>query len=255
MQFSFFGASDIGAHRKHNEDSYRCNPEERLFLVADGMGGQASGEVASKLAVQTTEEFIMRSRTENIAWPIDYRQELTPEQNRLLAAATYANNKIHDLSRQNPSMKGMGTTLVGALIKSDRLAILNIGDSRLYRVRGERIEQITQDHTIVAEQERRGLLSKEEACRHPQKHILMSALGIGAIEDIKVDVYLVKVLRGDLYLICSDGLNDMLSDEEILATIRSDNDQSLEKIGLSLIKRANLSGGYDNITVILVFFY
>lgn len=255
MQFAFFGISDIGRHRKYNEDSYLCNPQEKLFLVADGIGGQAAGETASKLAIMNIEEFIVRSRAEDITWPIPYKTEFTLEQNSLLAGATLANRKLRELANKNPSLKGMGTTLVAVMIKGDQLAVLNIGDSRLYRVRAGEIEQITQDHTIAGEQEKLGLLTKEEACNHPQKHILTSALGIEAAEDLRMDLSLIDIKKKDLYLMCSDGLNDMLSDKEILTAIDSSKKKSLEKMSLSLMQRANRAGGRDNITVILLSFY
>lgn len=255
MQFAFFGTSDIGRHRRYNEDSYLCNPKEKLFLIADGIGGQAAGEIASKLAIRNIEEFVVRSRSEDITWPIPYRQGFTLEQNSLLAGATLANRKVRELANQNPSMKGMGTTLVGVIIKGNCLAIINIGDSRLYMIRDGEIEQITQDHTVAGEQKKLGLLTKEEASNHPQKHILTSALGIEVMENLRIDLSLVDILKKDLYLMCSDGLNDMLSDKEILAIINSDENRSLEKISLSLIQQANLAGGRDNITIILLSFY
>ena len=255
MQFTFFGTSDTGQHRKNNEDSYLCNPKEKLFLVADGMGGQASGEIASKMAVQSAEDFVVRSRAEDITWPIPYRKKLSLEQNRLLAAAARANDRIRNLSKEKPSMKGMGTTLVGAIVEGDHLAIVNIGDSRLYRIRDGQIEQITQDHNLAWEQERMGLLTKEEACQHPQRHILTSALGIELIENIRIDLSRVDIREKDLYLMCSDGLNDMLSDEEIVEKITSPKSKSLEQIGLSLIQEANRAGGRDNITVVLLSFH
>lgn len=255
MQFAFFGTSDIGRHRRYNEDSYLCNPKEKLFLIADGIGGQAAGEIASKLAIRNIEEFVVRSHSEDITWPIPYRQEFTLEQNSLLAGATLANRKVRELANQNPSMKGMGTTLVGVIIKGNCLAIINIGDSRLYMIRDGEIEQITQDHTVAGEQKKLGLLTKEEASNHPQKHILTSALGIEVMENLRIDLSLVDILKKDLYLMCSDGLNDMLSDKEILAIINSDENRSLEKISLSLIQQANLAGGRDNITIILLSFY
>jgi protein phosphatase len=151
-------------------------------------------------------------------------------------------------------MKGMGTTLVGVIIKGNQLAILNIGDSRLYRIRAGEIEQITQDHTIAGEQEKLGLLTKEEASNHPQKHILTSALGIEVAEKLRMDLSLVDIQKRDLYIMCSDGLNDMLSDKEILAAINPSK-TSLEKMSLSLTQQANLAGGQDNITIILLSFY
>jgi serine/threonine protein phosphatase PrpC len=176
------------------------------------------------------------------------------EQNRLLAAAAQANRKILKLANENPLLKGMGTTLVGALVEGNNLAVIHIGDSRLYRVRNSELIQITEDHTLVGEQERNGLLTKEEAASHPHRHILTSALGIGAIQDIKIDLSITEILEKDLYLLCSDGLSDMLDNREILKVINS-TDSSLEKLGISLIQQANAAGGQDNITVILLYFH
>jgi len=181
-----------------------------------------------------------------------YRKDLTTEQNRLLAATRQANRRIIEEANNNPSMKGMGTTLVGAIIEDNHLAAVNVGDSRLYRIRDGGIRQITKDHTLVAEQQRAGKLTMEEARRHPQRHILTSALGIS--ERPRIDLYRARVKSRDLYLICSDGLNDMLDDDKILGIIHSIPDKSLYKIGLSLVLQANLEGGFDNITVILLAF-
>ena len=254
MRFTFFGTSDTGRHRTNNEDSYLCNPEEQLFLVADGMGGQAAGEIASKIAVKSAEEFFVRSRKNDIPWPIPYREDLTLEQNRLHAAAAHANDMIRDYSSKNPSQRGMGTTLVGVTVERDHLAIVNVGDSRLYRIHDQQISQITHDHNLAWEQERMGLLTKEEAWNHPQRHILTSALGIEVIENIRIDLSSSEIHEKDLYLMCSDGLNDMLNDEEILKNIGSTESESLEHIAHSLIQDANRAGGRDNITVILLSF-
>ncbi len=254
MRSTFFALSDTGRHRTNNEDSYLCNPKEQLFLVADGMGGQASGEIASKVAVSSVEEFIVRSRKEDITWPIPYRKDFSLEQNRLLAAAAHANDMIRNYSVENPSMKGMGTTLVGVTIEGDHLAIVNVGDSRLYRIRDQQIDQITHDHNLAWEQERMGLLTREEAWNHPQRHILTSALGIEVIENIRIDLASSEIQEKDLYLMCSDGLNDMLGDDEILKGIVSTGSKSLEHAAHSLIQDANRAGGRDNITVILLSF-
>jgi len=254
MQFIYYGTSDTGRIRSQNEDCYLCNPEERLFLVADGIGGQSWGEIASKMAISHIEEFVSCSRSEDITWPIPYRKELSLEQNRLLAGATVANQKIREVGNQNPLMKGMGTTLVGCIIEGNLLAVINIGDSRLYRIRDDRIEQITKDHTVAGTMERMGLLTKEEASSNPQKHILTSALGIEPLSAIRVDIFPAEIREKDLYLFCSDGLYDMLGDREILEAINSVKAESLEKAGISLLERANLAGGRDNITVILILF-
>jgi len=253
-QFTYYGTSDTGCSRTQNEDCYLCNPEEKLFLIADGIGGHSWGEIASKTAINNIEEFVIRSRSEDLTWPIPYRKELSPEQNRLLAAAFLANHKIRGLASQNPSMKGMGTTLVGCIIEGNLLAVINIGDSRLYRIRDNHLEQMTKDHTIAGVMERMGLLTKEEASCNPQKHILTSALGIEPLENIKVDIFPAEIRENDLYLLCSDGLYDMLGDGEILQAIRSVRTEPLETMGIHLIEKANLAGGEDNITVILISF-
>lgn len=253
MQFKSFGFSDSGKVRHNNEDSYLCNETESLFLVADGMGGHTAGDVASRLAVTSFEEFIIQSRSEDIAWPVEYQTDWTLEQNRLFAAAMVANRRIHEASDRDHSMDGMGTTLVGATAEEDHLAVINIGDSRLYQLRGDRIKQITKDHTLVGQQQRDGILTKEEAKKHPQRHILTSSLG-GIRKTPQTDISLVKIEKNDLYLFCSDGLSNMLDDNEISSIINSVNDRSLYKIGLSLVLKANLAGGTDNITVVLLSF-
>jgi len=254
MQFTYYGISDRGLFRTKNEDCYLCNPEQKLFLVADGIGGHPGGEIASKITINTIEEFVTRSRSEDLTWPIPYRKELSLEQNRLLAAATSANQKIRGLALQNFSIEGMGTTLVGIIIEGNLLAVINIGDSRLYRIRDNHIEQITEDHTVARAMESMGLLTTEEASSNPQKHILTSALGIGQLATIKVDIFPVEIREKDLFLLCSDGLYDMLGDAELLEAVRSIRDESLEKAGISLIEKAKLAGGNDNITVILLLF-
>ncbi len=251
-KFKFFGFSDVGKVRKHNEDSYLCNEKARLFLVADGMGGHASGETASQMAISRVEEYMTRSRFEENPQGPDFSETFTPEQNRLLAATRYANQRIYALAGQTPSMKGMGTTIVGVVIEGDHLAVVNVGDTRLYCVRQGELEQITEDHTLVGEQQRMGVLTREEARRHAQRHILTSALGI--YQRPRIDVSRHEIAPSDLYIICSDGLHDMLEDREILRTVTTVKDKSLYKIGISLVLEANLAGGLDNVTVVLLSF-
>lgn len=252
MEFKSFGFSDAGKSRERNEDRYLCNKEERLFLVADGMGGHASGDEASRLAVEALEEFVVRSRKEEIKWPIPSRKNLSLEQNRLLAGVIYANRRIREVAGQNQSLKGMGTTLLATIVEEDHLAAVNVGDSRLYRIRNGKIKQITRDHSVVAEQERNGMLTEDQARKHPWRHILTSALGLD--EKPKVDLHVVKIMSEDLYLLCTDGLYNMLSGEEILAAIGAIRDKSLYKMGVSLVLKANLAGGTDNIAVVLLSF-
>jgi protein phosphatase len=149
-------------------------------------------------------------------------------------------------------MRGMGTTIVGVVIEGNHLAVVNVGDTRLYRLRQGALEQMTEDHTLVGEQQRMGMLTGEEARRHAQRHILTSALGI--YESPRIDVSRHEITPLDLYIICSDGLHDMLQDHEILAAITAVKDKSLYKIGISLVLKANLAGGLDNITVVLLSF-
>jgi protein phosphatase len=254
MNFKYFGFSDTGLNRDCNEDTYLCNEDQRLFLVADGMGGHASGETASRLAVNSIEEFIVQSRTKTIKWPTKCRSDLSPEQNRLLNATIYGNQVIRDLGAKNPSMNGMGTTLVGAIIEEDHLAIVNVGDSRIYQIRNAIIRQITDDHTLAEEQEKAGIITKRQAEIHPYRHVLTVALG--HIDNIsKIDISNMKIKQKDLYLICSDGLYNMLDNKEILATIKSNRNGVLDKIGLSLLQKANAAGGLDNITAILLAFF
>jgi len=250
MDFKSFGFSDVGKLRSHNEDSYLCNVQYKLFLVADGIGGQASGETASQLAVREVEEFVIRSRSKGDGWPRKARLDLTPEQHRLLAAVTLANRRIYEAAGASPKMKGMGTTLVGAILEGNHLAVVNVGDSRLYRVRDGEIEQLTVDHSFVEERVREGDLSREEARGHEKKHVLTRALGVR--EKVKADLSLVDLRARDFILLCSDGLYHMLEDSRILSVIKSIEDRSLYKIGLSLVLQANLAGGLDNITVVLI---
>lgn len=253
MDFKSFGFSDPGKINKKNEDSFLCNNDEGLFLVADGMGGHASGEAASKLAVNTINEFVVTSRANDIKWPATYRKDLSLETNRILAGTYLGHLKIKETSESDQSMKGMGTTIAGAIIDGDNLAIINVGDSRLYRIRNRAIKQLTTDHSLAMEHARSGIISEDEAGEHPLRHILTRALGhINASS--KIDTFKSEIMQKDLYLICSDGLYNMVNENKILKIIESVQDRSLYKIGLSLVLEANLAGGMDNITVVLISF-
>ena len=218
------------------------------------MGGHVFGETASRIAIESIEEFVVKSRVKKVQWPTKVQDDLTLEQNRLVAAAIYGDRIIKQAAKKNPVLKGMGTTLIGGTIHDNNFAIVNVGDSRLYRIRGDEIRQLTQDHSIVGEQKRSGIISEEEAKTHPQKHVLTSALGHINEKPI-IDTFLAEIEEGDLYLICSDGLYNMLEDNEILQIVMSIEDGSLYKMGLSLVLKANLSGGLDNITVVLLSFF
>lgn len=253
MDYKSFGFSDPGKISKNNEDSFLCNNDEGLFLVADGMGGHASGESASSLAVQTVNEFIAGSRAKKIPWPVQCRDDLSLETNRLLAGTYLGNLRIKEAGRADPSMKGMGTTISGAIIDGENLGVVNVGDSRLYRIRNKTIKQITTDHSLAMEHARSGIISEEEAGEHPLRHILTRALG-HLNTSLRIDTFNSEIMQNDMYLICSDGLYNMINDNKILKIIESVHDKSLYKIGLSLVLEANLAGGSDNITVVLVSF-
>ncbi len=201
ISFKSYGLSDTGRKRDSNEDCYLCNEEERLFLVADGLGGHASGEDASNLAVRSIEAFIIRSRSQKVEWLIEYRDDLSLEQNRLLNAVIFGNQKIREFAARNPVMKGMGTTLVGVLLEEDHLAMVNIGDSRIYRIRNNSMAQLTVDHTLAEEQERHGILTKNEENNSPYSHILTAAMG-HIDNPLKIDISRAKIKEKDLYLIC-----------------------------------------------------
>ena len=253
MDFKSFGFSDPGKINKNNEDIFLCNNNEGLFLVADGMGGHASGETASKIAVETINEFVIASRANDTAWPISYRKDLSKEANRLLAGVYLGNLGIKEAGEKDPSMKGMGTTISGAIIDGENLAAINVGDSRLYRIRDKVIKQVTIDHSLAMEHARNGIISEEEVGEHPLRHILTRALGhINASS--KIDIFKSEIIKNDMYLICSDGLYNMVKEDKMLKIIESVQDKSLYKIGLSLVLEANLAGGTDNITVVLLFF-
>jgi len=225
--------SNVGRKRRHNEDAYVSAPP--VFAVADGMGGAQAGEVASALAAGTV--------TEAAADP-----GATPEQ-RVVSLIKAANLRVHERASSDASVSGMGTTMTVAVVSDDgRVTIGHVGDSRAYRLRDDELEQLTDDHSLVAELVRRGELTPEEAAVHPQRSVITRALGTEA--DVDVDVLSVQAEDGDLFLLCSDGLSTMVP-EGTIAEILTQNRQSLQSATHALIKAANDRGGDDNITAIL----
>src|SRR3954451_11908148 len=224
------GKSDVGRQRTSNEDSLLIEPP--FFVVADGMGGAKAGEVASQIAI---EEFGNQ--------PGD---ELPPEQ-RLEAIARSANKRIYQLGATGEARRGMGTTLTAAMVSGGVVSLGHVGDSRAYRLRDGKLEQLTKDHSLVAELERTGQITAEAAEHHPQRSIITRALG--PEPDVQVDTYTLAGREGDVFLICSDGLTSMISDDEVTSILRSA--ASLDDAAEALVRAANQSGGKDNITVIL----
>jgi protein phosphatase len=223
--------TDPGRKRRGNEDAFVCRPP--LFAIADGMGGAQAGEVASALAVEPLNE----SRVDGGG------------ERRLAELIQEANRRVHDRATTDATTSGMGTTITVALVEPDgRIAFGHVGDSRAYRLRDGELEQVTNDHSLVAELVRRGELSPAEAEVHPQRSVITRALGTDP--DIDVDTFSVEAQAGDVYLICSDGLSDMI-DRDTLETTMRDNRSDLDAMAKALIHAANRAGGEDNITAVL----
>jgi serine/threonine protein phosphatase PrpC len=224
------GRTDVGRQRSANEDSLVVNPP--LFAVADGMGGAKAGEVASAVAVEAVERAT---------------ESAEPAETQLARIVRDANRRIYELAVADESRRGMGTTLTLAKVHGDEVSLAHVGDSRAYRLRGGELEQLTRDHSLVAELERSGQITPEAAEHHPQRSIITRALG--PEPEVEVDTYTLAGREGDLFLICSDGLTSMVSDDEVGSILRSAG--SLDEAADELVRAANQSGGKDNITVIL----
>ncbi len=214
--------SDVGRQRDHNEDA--AVEVDPLFMLADGMGGAQAGEVASQTAVKV--------------FSAGAGKEGTPEA-RLTKLAKQANSEIYELAQEDQSKRGMGTTLTAALVEGDGVTVAHVGDSRVYRMRDGELEQLTHDHSLVAELERSGQIDPEDAVDHPSKSVITRALG--PEPDVEVDAHTHKGRPDDTYLMCSDGLTDMVTDDEIAAILKSA--RSLEDASESLVRAANQSGG------------
>ena len=236
MKLTVRGASDRGLVRPHNEDCFLVEPEQGLFAVADGMGGHAAGEVASQLAIDAVrEEFAAPVRDDEVVA-------------RIASSVNRANRNIAERIRSQPECRGMGTTLVLCVTRGDRFWVAHVGDSRAYLLRGDGIRQLTADHSFVNELVRLGMLSREEAARDPRRNVVTRALGSGA--PVAPDVFEDRWEEGDRLLLCSDGLNTMVGDDEILRLVRQAGDD-LDRAVDALIAAAIAGGGEDNVTVVL----
>ena len=224
------GVTDVGRQRSANEDSLVIAPP--FFAVADGMGGAKAGEVASAAAIEV---FGGEAESSEAA------------ESQLARIVREANRRIHALAVSDESFRGMGTTLTAAKITGDQVSLAHVGDSRAYLLRNGELEQLTRDHSLVAELERSGQITPEAAEHHPQRSIITRALG--PEPDVEVDTYTIAGRDGDLFMICSDGLTSMISDEEVSSILRSA--AGLDDAAESLVRAANQSGGRDNITVVL----
>ncbi|HEY3202375.1 MAG TPA: Stp1/IreP family PP2C-type Ser/Thr phosphatase [Thermoanaerobaculia bacterium] len=251
MAIEAYGLTDVGKKRKHNEDAYALDVAEGLFIVADGMGGHAAGEVAAKITVETIGEFIAATRQkEEATWPFRYNHELNFNGNRLAIAIEKANERVMSAVAAQPWLKGMGTTVVAGLLNEKILSLAHVGDSRAYRYRGGELSRLTDDHSWVHEQVSAGILTEEEAKTHPLKNVVTRALGGGP--SVSPDLREMEFSPGDAFLFCSDGLTTMLSDEEIRDSVAADEKRDAQTLCQDLVDLANEKGGVDNITVVFV---
>ncbi|HEY0782471.1 MAG TPA: Stp1/IreP family PP2C-type Ser/Thr phosphatase [Thermoanaerobaculia bacterium] len=242
------GLSDVGLTRAHNEDYFEIDPRHKLYVVADGMGGHSHGEIAAQLAVHSIHEFIEKTADRETTWPFRPDDTLERHSNLLKMAIRIAHDHVLRAISKDEALHGMGTTVVGFLLDGKTAAVAHVGDSRAYRLRNGRLEQLTQDHTWVHEQVVAGLLSREQARSHPLKNVVTRALG--GESEVVVDVRELEVQPGDLFLLCSDGLTGMLNDGDIRDRMGSG--RTLHEICRVLVNDANARGGIDNVTVVLL---
>lgn len=249
------GLTHPGMRREQNEDCYCLRPDIGLFVVADGMGGHAAGEVASRLAVDAIEQFIEETRgvDEHFTWPYGFEPRLDIDGNRLKTAVKIANRRIASRMAGDRDLQGMATTVVALLVGRETAAIAHVGDSRVYRWRRGRMERLTRDHSWVEEQVEAGALTPSEARDHPWRNLVTRALAGG--NDVDIDVASVAAEPGDCVLLCSDGLFTVVPDEAMAAVLgRHQAAQDLAPLCEDLIGAANRAGGPDNITVVAIRF-
>src|ERR1700733_7742878 len=244
------GLSDVGLQREHNEDSFVVLKEYDLFVVADGMGGHRAGDVASKIATETISEFFRTTANEDVTWPFHFDTNLSEEENRLLTGIRVANRQIFERSTRSREYQGMGTTVVGAMFspKKQRMYIGHVGDSRCYRVREGKIQQLTRDHSLINDY----LLAMpdltDEQKSELPKNVITRALGMQ--DHVVVDLQHDDPVTEDVYVLCSDGLSGMVSDDDIRQIVAGSGD--IGEACNRLIQRANERGGEDNIPAVLM---
>jgi len=243
-----FAKSDIGRKRPQNEDCFLADPSLGLYIVCDGMGGGNAGEVASRMAIETILAHVQSPADSGAGETEPDDPNLTPATNQLAHAIYAANAAVFHASWEHPQYAGMGTTVAAARLSGHSLSIANVGDSRVYLIRHGVLQPLTADHSWVAEQVAQGYMTEEEAGRSPRRNIVTRALGVESAVDI--DVTEMPVFKGDLLLLCSDGLTRGVRCGDILSTLEED--RSLHEKTDRLISLANEAGGEDNITVVLV---
>jgi serine/threonine protein phosphatase PrpC len=249
MEIDFGALTDTGCVRENNEDAYGLAPEVNLFVLSDGMGGLAFGEVASRLAVDAVLAHC-REAEANVSLPLSGERidGVSATSNRLASAIRLANEAVHHAALQSQARQQMGATVVAVQFDGERMSLAHVGDSRAYRLRDSDFEQLTQDHSFVAEQMRRGRMTQQEAGSSTLQNVLVRALGIDPL--VEVDVGEELVMEGDTVLLCSDGLTRELSDAQIAAVL-GETEDAQEAAG-RLIDLAKQAGGGDNITAIVL---
>ncbi len=252
LRISSEALTDVGRKRKGNEDAHSVDAGHKLYVVADGMGGHAAGEVASRIAVDSIGEFVvLTAGNEEITWPFGLDETISYDGNRLKTAIRHANRKVLEATRENAELEGMATTVAAVLVDGDIVNIAHVGDSRIYKWSDGEMTLLTSDHSWVNEQIQTGVISPEQARSHPLRNVVTRALGGRA--DLLVDIQALPVKSGEVLLLCSDGLTTMLPDEDIVAVLeRSAGD--ISTAARDLVDEANERGGEDNITVVLMKF-
>jgi protein phosphatase len=247
FNFKIAAVTDTGKVRNINEDNFSIAEPLGLFMVADGLGGHNAGEVASKMAIE-----VIKNHMKNNESPLvrEYKKEFSQDTNRILSGIRLANSAIYNAAQKNIEQQGMGTTVSSILINNNVMTLAHVGDSRIYRIRGGSLERLTRDHSMIEEQLELGLISKAEAEKSKQKNIITRALGVS--ETIQIDADEEIILDGDWILLCTDGLTDMVREEEILDILLNNTDDPQDACK-ELVDKANNNGGMDNITVILLY--
>ena len=248
VQIDSGGVTDLGRVRLNNEDSFRIVEPLNLFILSDGMGGEAHGEIASSLAVDTIERVCSSSKVDLEVTLAGASGENWTEQTRLLQnAVLQANSGIYQSSQEHPEQRGMGATLTAGWINGSKLSLAHVGDSRAYLLRTGNLQQLTNDHSLVAEQVRRGIITPQQAEESEMQSVLLRALGAHPEVDVDIDEF--DLFPRDVLLLCSDGLTRMVTEPEIAGTLQAETDP--EKAARKLVDLANERGGLDNVTVIV----
>lgn len=247
MKVQAFGLTDVGKKRTKNEDSFLINESVGLFIVADGMGGHSGGEFASRFAVTTIEEVIQSLKNDPEATVISGVNSADSQfGDRLRYAIQMASQKIFDQALFDQGLKGMGTTVASLFVENKKACVANVGDSRVYLVRDGEIKQLTQDHSLVSEQMRAGLISEKDAQNHQFKNVITRSVGYQ--EEVEIDLSYIDLQAQDKLVLCTDGLTNKLSDKEIFEMVQN---HDRETSARELIRLANEKGGEDNITVLV----